>query len=179
MSEWNVVVSVYDRGYKHARQILEEFGPVSRTDFYNVLTVQVADVPGMLEKLKERLVTDEKARISLARIVPVSAGFTFQSPEEFEAKAKETVLPWVPELAGKGVHVRMHRRGFKGRLSSQDEERFLDGFLLDKLEQAGTPGRITFEDPDAIVVIETISQRAGLALFTREDLRNYPSLKAD
>lgn len=179
MTEWNVIVSTYDRGYKNARQILQEFGPVSRTDFYNVLTVQVADVPGMLEKLRERLVSDEKARLSLARVVPVSASFTFQSPEEFETKAKETVLPWLAELAGKGFHVRMHRRGFKGRLSSQDEERFLDGFLLDQLQQAETPGHITFEDPDAIVVIETISQRAGLALCTREDLNKYPFLKVD
>ena len=179
MSEWNVVVSVYDRGYKHARQVLEEFGSVSRTDFYNVLTVQAADVPDMLEKLKERMATDEKACMSLARVVPVSASFTFQNPDEFEIKAKETVLPWVAELAGKGFHVRMHRRGFKGRLSSQDEERFLDGFLLEQLQQAGTPGHITFEDPDVIVVIETISQRAGLALCTREDLKKYPFLKVD
>lgn len=179
MSEWNVVVSVYDRGYKHARQVLEEFGSVSRTDFYNVLAVQVDDVPGMLEKLKERMATDEKARLSLARVVPVTASFTFQSPEEFETRAKEAVLPWVSELAGKGFHVRMHRRGFKGRLSSQDEERFLDDFLLAQLEQAGAPGHITFEDPDAIVVIETISQRAGLALCTRENLKKYSFLKVD
>ena len=53
MSEWNVVVSVYDRGYKHARQVLEEFGSVSRTEFYNVLAVQVDDTPGMLEKLRQ------------------------------------------------------------------------------------------------------------------------------
>jgi tRNA(Ser,Leu) C12 N-acetylase TAN1 len=179
MSEWNVVVSVYDRGYKHARQILEEFGPVSRTDFYNVLAVQVADVPGMLEKLKERITADEKARASLACVVPVSVSFTFENPEEFETKAKEAVLPLLSKLAGTGFHVRMHRRGFKGRLSSQDEERFLDDFLLERLEQAGTPGHITFKDPDVTVVIETISQRAGLALCTREDLKQYPFLKVD
>lgn len=179
MPEWNVVVSTYDRGYKHARQMLEEFGSVSRTDFYNVLTVQVADVPGMLEKLKERLATDEKARLSLARVAPVSASFTFQSPEEFENKAKESVLPWVPELVGRGFHVRVHRRGFKGRLSSQDEERFLDGFLLEQLQRAGTPGHITFDDPDAIIVLETIGQRAGLAIWRRADLQRYPFLKLD
>lgn len=179
MSEWNVVVSTYDRGYQHARQILEEFGPVSRTEFYNVLTVQVADVAGMLEKLKERLMIDEKARLSLARVVPVSASFSFQSPEEFEMKAKESVLAWIPELAGRGFHVRMHRRGFKGRLSSQDEERFLDGFLLEQLQRVGTPGHVTFADPDAIIVIETVGQHAGLAIWRRGDLQRYPFLKLD
>ena len=179
MSEWNVVVSTYDRGYQHARQILEEFGPVSRTEFYNVLTVHVADVEGMLEELKERLMIDEKARLSLARVVPVSTSFGFQSPEEFEMKAKESVLAWIPELAGRGFHVRMHRRGFKGRLSSQDEERFLDGFLLEQLQRVGTPGHVTFADPDAIIVIETVGQHAGLAIWRRGDLQRYPFLKLD
>lgn len=179
MVDWNVIVSVYDHGYKHARELLREFGSVSRTDFYNVLAVQVGDVPGMLEKLKERLETDEKTRLCLARVVPVTVGFTFQSPEEFETRVKQAVLPWLPDLAGKGFHVRMHRRGFKGRLSSHEEERLLAEFLLEKLEETGTPGEVAFEDPDAVVVIETISQRAGLALYTREDLIKYPFLKVD
>lgn len=50
----------------------------------------------------------------------------------------------------------MHRRGFKGRLSSQNEERFLDEVLLDALEQMGKPGRITFEKPD--VIITTVAE---------------------
>jgi hypothetical protein len=36
----------------------------------------------------------------------------------------------VPELIGKRFHVRMHRRGFNGKLSSQQEAQFLDGFLF-------------------------------------------------
>ena len=179
MVDWNVIVSVYDHGYKHARKVLEEFGLVHRTDFYNVLAVQVGDIPAMLEKLKGRVESDEKVRLSLARVVPVTVGFTFQSPEEFETRAREAVLPWLPELAGKGFHVRMHRRGFKGRLSSHEEERLLAEFLLEQLEEIGEPGQVAFEDPDAIVVIETISQRAGLALYTCEDLIKYPFLKVD
>lgn len=176
MHDWNVVVTVHEQEYKYAQQLLGEFGLVSRTDFYNVYAVKADDIPQMLERLRERMATDERIGFSLARVVPVTRSFTFQTPEEFEAKAKEPVLPWVPELAGKGFHVRMHRRGFKGRLSSQQEERFLDQFLLGNLEQAGTPGHITFEDPDAILAVETISQRAGLSLWTRDDLKRYPFL---
>lgn len=179
MHEWNVVVSVHEGGYKRARQMLEEFGRVSRTDFYNVLVLQVSDIATMLETLRERLSTDDQVRTTLARVVPVSFTFTFQTPEEFEDKAREAVLSWVPQLANKGWHVRMHRRGFKGRLSSHDEERFLDRFLLEELAKAGTPGHITFEDPDAIVAVETVNQRAGFALWTRQDLRKYPFLKID
>lgn len=179
MHEWNVVVSVRDRHYKRAWHLLEDFGSVSRTGFYNVLTLKVDDITHMLEVLRERAATDDKIRASLAHVMPVTRSFSFQTPEEFETKAKDAVLPWVPELAGKGFHVRIYRRGFKGRLSSQDEERMLDGFLLEHLEKAGNPGHITFEDPDAILAVETVSQWAGLALWTRDDLKRYPFLHLD
>jgi hypothetical protein len=65
----------------------------------------------------------------------------------------------------------LHRRGFKGGLSTPKEERFLDEALLDALEKQGTPGRIDFEDPDAVIQIETVDGRAGMSLWTRDDLR--------
>ena len=111
--------------------------------------------------------------------MPVTHTFTFQTPAIFEEKARETVSPWIPGLAAMGFHIRMHRRGFKGKISSMEEERFLDNFILDALERAGTPGHITFEDPDAIIVVETIGQRAGLSLWTREELQRYPLLHLD
>jgi len=69
--------------------------------------------------------------------------------------------------------VRLHRHGFKGRLSTPKEERFLDEALLDALDALGRPG---FADPDAILQIETIDGRAGVSLWRREDLRRYPFL---
>lgn len=179
MQDWNVVISVHDRRYKHGRHLLEEFGSVSKTDFYNVLTLRVDDMSKLLETLRERWTTDDKVRSSLAHVMPVTRTFIFQTAEEFETKAKQAVLPWASRLAGKSFHVRMHRRGLKGRLSSQDEERFLDAFLMENLEKAGTPGRITFEDPDAILAVETINQRAGLSFWTRDDLKQYPFLNVD
>ncbi len=179
MRDWNVVASVRERGYRQARDVLEEFGPVAKTDFYNVLVLKVEVTRHLLETLRERFGADESLASALARVVPVTRRFTFQTPEEFERRAKEAVLPWVSELAGKGFHVRMHRRGFKGRLSSQHEERFLDGFLMEQLEKAGTPARITFESPDVIIDVETLGQEAGLALWTREELKRYPFLGLD
>ncbi len=115
----------------------------------------------------------------LSQTPPVTATFSFQSPEEFETKAKEAVLPWVENLAGKSFHVRMHRRGFKGRISSPESERFLDKILLEELVKIGHPGQITFEDPEAIIVVETVGQQAGLSCWSREDLQRYPLLKLD
>jgi tRNA(Ser,Leu) C12 N-acetylase TAN1 len=111
--------------------------------------------------------------------MPAAEAFTFQSVGEFEARAKEIVRAWLPRLAGRSFHVRMHRRGLKEQMSSHTEERFLDEALLHALEQAGTPGRIDFTDPDLIVDVETVGQRAGLSLWTRDDLLRYPFLKVD
>jgi tRNA(Ser,Leu) C12 N-acetylase TAN1 len=88
-------------------------------------------------------------------------------------------LAFLPELAGKGFHVRINRHGFKGHLSSHEEERLLGAVLQEALAKAGTPGDVTFEDPDVILVVETLGNRAGLSLWSREDLRRYPALRLD
>lgn len=51
--------------------------------------------------------------------------------------------------------------------------------LLQALERRGTPGRISFDDPDAILAVDTVSNRAGMALWNRDELRTYPFLGLD
>jgi tRNA(Ser,Leu) C12 N-acetylase TAN1 len=177
MREWNVVVTVHN--FREACERLVLFGRVQRNDFYNTLVMNVRDVKGMLEDLRGRSLEDPDYLAFLSRLIPVTRTFHFHSPEEFENKSKEVVLSWLDELAGRGFYVRMHRRGFKGRLSGYEEERFLDTMLLEALSRAGTPGHITFMDPDAVIAVETISTRAGLALWTREQLRRYPFIRLD
>ncbi|WP_245817282.1 THUMP domain-containing protein [Hydrococcus rivularis] len=179
MHDWNVVVNLHEHSFQKAFKELQGFGIVNETDFFNVLAMKVGDINRFLENLQEWIANHPDFLTRIARIVPVTDTFTFQSPEEFEAKAKEIVLQWVPQLAGKSFHVRIHRRGFKGRLSSLDEEHFLDKILLEALEKAGTPGRITFENPDAIAIVETLGQWAGLACWKREDLERYPWMRID
>ncbi len=177
MQEWNVVVTVND--FKRACDMLGAFGRVNRTNFFNTLVMHVDDVHQMLETLLRRSQDDQRFLNPLSRLIPVTNTFTFQSPEEFEDKAKEAVMTWLNELAGNGFHVRMHRRGFKGRLSGFEEERFLDDILLEALRKAGTPGHIDFDDPDAVIAVETIANRAGLSLWTREQLEKYPFIRID
>ena len=179
MFHWNVVVNLHEHGFKRAFKLLQGLGAVYTTEFGNVLVMEVSNIPRFLETLKVWVAEDSNLLQILARVVPVTATFSFQSPEEFETKAKEAVLPWVENLAGQNFHVRMHRRGFKGRISSHDEERFLDKILLEELDKMGNPGQITFADPDAIIVVETVGQQAGLSCWNREDLQRYPWLKLD
>lgn len=179
MQEWNVAISVNVRGFQEAFKKLGAFGKVRKTDFYNVLVMKVDDIHGMLEALRKSSLDDPGSLSFLSRLIPVTASFSFQSREEFENKAQEAVLTWAPELGGKGFHVRMRRRGFKEKLCSHKEEQFLDTVLLESLEHAGTPGHITFDDPDAIIAVETIANHAGLSLWTREDQQRYPFIKVD
>jgi tRNA(Ser,Leu) C12 N-acetylase TAN1 len=71
------------------------------------------------------------------------------------------------------------RRGFKGKIYSQEEGRFLDMCLLDALEKAGTSGRVAFDDPDHIIAVETVGSWAGISLWRREDLHRYPFIRLD
>ncbi len=179
MSEWNAVVSIHEHGLKEAFDKLGGLGLLSKTVFLNVLLLKTDDMQALLDTLRERMQEDPASWSFLSRLIPVTRTFTFQSPEAFETQAKEAVQTWFPKLAGRGFHVRMRRRGFKGKLSSQDEERFLDEFILDALEKAGTSGHIAFDDPDAVIAIETVGSWAGLSFWNREDLRRYPFIRLE
>ncbi len=179
MFHWNVVVNLHEHSFRRAFQVLQGLGAVYTTDFWNVLVMKVSNIPRFLETLNAWVSKEPNLLQWTARVVPVRLTFSFQSPKEFETKATDAVLYYLPHLEDKNFHVRMHRRGFKGRISSQDEERFLDRILLEQLGQRGHPGHITFEDPDGIIVIETVGQQAGVSYWNREELQRYPLLKLD
>lgn len=179
MPQWNAVVSVYEHGWKEVFERLGAFGHLTKTPFLNVLLLATDDMPTLLHKLREGMGNDPASWSFLSRLIPVSHTFTFQSADAFEKMAQEAVFNWLPLLAGHSFYVRMRRRGFKGKLSSQDEERFLDTILLEALEKRGSAGRIAFDDPDYIIAVETVGSWAGLSLWSREDLHQYPFLKFD
>lgn len=179
MHDWNTIINVNEGGFKRAFRILADFGPVAKTEFFNVLVLRAEDIPSMLEALRERLDRDPAGLAFLSRLIPLKETFIFQSVEEFEQKAKESVIRLAPAVAGKSFYVRIRRRGFKGRISSPEEERLLDAALLDELGKRGLPAEVSFHDPDAVIAVETVGTRAGISLFTREELKRYPFIKLD
>ena len=179
MPDWTVVATTHEQGFDRARQLLGQFGHVVRADYFNVLLLVPDDPRSFLERFAAMVENVPQVMAVFSRVVPAAECFTFAGAEDFEARARDIVLGWAPRLHGRSFHVRMHRRGFKGRLSSQHEERFLDEALLARLAAAGAPGRIDFEDPDAVIDVETVDNRAGLSFWTREDLKRYPFLKVD
>ncbi len=173
---WNVVVTLPERTFREACRLLGKWGRVRRTHYYNVLAMTVADPAEFMAQF-EAAVRHEPGIMNLvSHVVPAQATFDFATAAEFEEQSSLLIPRWVPLLAGRRFHVRLHRRGFKGRLSTPVEERFLDDAILGALEQAGTPGRIGFDEFDAVLQIETIDGRAGVSLWTVDELLRCPFL---
>jgi tRNA(Ser,Leu) C12 N-acetylase TAN1 len=181
MHDWNVVVTLFQdpRSFRRARNILRQLGEVSPTEFHNVLVMRVENLAGFLRDYSAMLSAEPGIQNDISRAIPLMETFEFRDREEFEDKARAIALSWVPRLKGLSFYVRLHRRGLKGALQSPAEERFLDEALLAALEEAQAPGRISFEEPDAVIDIESIGHRAGMSLWTREDLARYPFLRVD
>lgn len=179
MHDWNVVVTARDDGFARTIRLLRDLGMARRTHFFNVLVMNVDNVRDFLEAVRESYLRDAAVARYLARVSPAHATFSFSDAAEFDRKARELVRLLAPKLAGRSFHVRMHRRGLHGELSSPTEEVGLDTEIQDALRESGSNARITFHDPDAIVSVETVGNRAGIALWTREDLDRYPFLGLD
>ena len=111
MSAWNVVVSVHEQGYKRARELLEPYGRIHKTDYYNVLTMTVEDTGAFLEHLGKLTAVVPEVLEVISRAVPAQTSFLFQSVEEFEAKTREVALARAPKRARKSFNIRLNRRG--------------------------------------------------------------------
>lgn len=176
MQPWNAIVTTRGDRLPQVRRLLRALGRVERPGFYNVLTMNVDDPEHLVDRV-ERLFAEHPGAVeSVAHIFPAERCFKFSSPAEFEAKAREAAVAWVPRLAGRTFHVRVHRRGRKKTLVSPEAERAIADALLAAIQETGNPARVAFDDPDAIVLIETIGDRAGMALLTRDDYRRHPLL---
>ena len=176
MKSWNVVVTVrHDFG--KALAALGELGTVERTGLYNVIAMRVPDVCALLDRIAQ-LPDRERVLAPIGHLVPVTHKLRFTSTEDLERQAREIVLAWAPALTGKSVHVVVHWRGRKVDLHAHELEQRLAEALLDEVERIGTPARIALTNADAVIVLETLRDEAGLALWTRGELDRYPFLRA-
>jgi tRNA(Ser,Leu) C12 N-acetylase TAN1 len=153
VKDWNLVVTIYQQGFRRALRALQDIGPTERSPYHNVLVMKVDDPMRALDAV-ERL-TDERPALydAIARVAPAMRSFEFQSNDTFKDRATSIMLEWLPDLTGRTFHVRLHRRGPKLELR--------------------TP------DADAVVVIDSIDDRAGIAMWTRADLARHRLLRPD
>jgi len=176
--DWNVTVTLAEPTFRIARNLLAPWGRLRRTEYFNVAVMKVADPALFLREFASAVEKTPGILNAMSHVVPFEHVFMFKDAAEFEAKLREIILSYAPRLAGKSFHVRLRRRGLKGIISSPEEERFLDDVLLEALAAAGTPGHISFEDPDYVLLIETVGEDGGVALWTGEDLKRCAFLGA-
>ena len=166
VKDWNIIVTIYQQGFRRAMRALQNIGPTDRTPYYNVLVMKVDEPIVALETI-ERL-TEERPALydAIARVAPAGVTFEFQSPEGFKDCTKSFLLRLLPKLVGRSVHVRLHRRGSNLDLRTLEAERLFNDFIVTETGKSGTAARITFSEPDAVIVIDTVDDRAGIAMWT-------------
>ena len=54
MKDWNVVINVYQDGFRRTLRALKEFGPVERSPDDNVLVMRADDPTAFLESSSEK-----------------------------------------------------------------------------------------------------------------------------
>jgi tRNA(Ser,Leu) C12 N-acetylase TAN1 len=173
MWEFNIVATMANEGrFRHLMQELDPYGEFRKTEFLGVVLGRVEDKDAFLEAVREKTARQLIAFQDLGRVVPVDQVFIFRV-EDFLDKMRESIRPYIERLANKCFYVRLERRGHKGQIISPEAERAMDAFIREELSKEGKSAQIDFENPDAVIVVETIGDRCGVGLLTRELMDRY------
>src|SRR5437016_1400330 len=155
MASWNVLATSLEGRRDALLMALRRLGKFRRGGYRNVVVGAVESVDGSLARVHEALDADPLLPTALARVVPIEATVRFEAPTAVETLAA-AAEPFVDRLAGGSFFVRLERRGLKGRLHTPTVERALGDHVWRALEARGHTPRVAFEDPDAVLVIETV-----------------------
>jgi tRNA(Ser,Leu) C12 N-acetylase TAN1 len=173
---WNVLATALEGRRDALLVALRRLGRFRRGGYRNVVVGLVDDPAGFLRAVRDALGTDPLLPTALARVVPIDATVRFEPANAVDAVAAAAV-PLVDRLAGGSFFVRLERRGLKGRLHTPTFERDLADRIWRALESRGHAPRVDFHDPDAILVVETIGDEAGVAVLPRALRREFPFVK--
>jgi len=176
MGSWNVLATSPEGRRDALLFALRRLGKFRRGGYRNVVLGQVESVDAFLAGVHEALAGDPLLPTALARVVPVEATVRFEAPTAVDTLAA-AAEPFVDRLAGGSFFVRLERRGLKGRLHTPTVERELGDRVWRALEAKGHTPRVDFKDPDAVLVVETIGDEAGLAVVTRALRAQHPFLR--
>jgi tRNA(Ser,Leu) C12 N-acetylase TAN1 len=125
MRDWNVVVSVYQEGFRRVLRTLRDLGPTERSPYYNVLVMQADDPIALLAAIEEK--TEESTALydAISRVAPATRSFEFHSAKDFVEKVTPIIYEWSASLAGRTFHIRLHRRGAKYDLGTTPYSRVI------------------------------------------------------
>lgn len=176
--EWNVMVTARDEGFERTCMLLGQFSPIKGTEYINVLVMKVDDFSEFFDWIMEETGRDPGIlKYDISRIAPAQHTFEFEEKDDLSKKAEAIALGWLDRIANRSFHVRMHRRGLKGSVNSREIEGTVGRALMEALQSGGRTCSVDFEDPDLVIDIETLGHRAGISLWTREEMQKYPFLR--
>lgn len=155
---------------------LRRLGRFRPGGYRNVVVGEVGNRDAFLDRVAQALHEDPLLPTALARLLPIDTvvRITVDDAVEQLARAAE---PLVARLEGDSFFVRVERRGLKGRLSTPTLERELADRVWRAIEERGGKPRVDFRDPDAVLIVETLGDQAGLALLPRALRARYPFVR--
>jgi tRNA(Ser,Leu) C12 N-acetylase TAN1 len=170
LEEWNVLVVSHEGEERRLRRDLRDLGEFKFAGFRSLLLGKV-DLQAFLKEIQSRFIP------SLARVVPVEENFRAQ-PEDLLEILKDKVKKYSGRIGqGESFCVRFERRGFKGRVSSKGVEEEIGGYLHDLLKEEGKSPKVSLEDPDKLLVIQSVGTSFGMGLIDRETRQKYPIIR--
>jgi tRNA(Ser,Leu) C12 N-acetylase TAN1 len=178
MRNWNVVVTTHDQGYRQAQRALRKIGSVYRTALHNVLVMHVDDPRTFLDDVDALARRMPDFAEVFSHVHAFERCFDFTTTADFERCSREVAKDWAPRLAGKTFHVRMHRRGPRNGWSGVTEAGLIADEVLGALRAGGASAQVRFDDPDAVILVETVDGRAGMTIVTRDERHGRPYLAA-
>ena len=176
MDDWNVLATSVEGARPVLLAGLRRRGAFRGGGYRNVAIGRVGDVPGFLAALRDDVARDPVLAGALARALPIARTFRLDADDPL-ASLEAAVEALHTEVAGRSFFVRLERRGLHGTLHSSEVERALGTLLWQKLEAEGHAPRVTFADPDVVIAIETLGDRAGIALIGRALRQAYPFVR--
>jgi tRNA(Ser,Leu) C12 N-acetylase TAN1 len=151
---------------RDARRALRPLARLRSSPFRNVLLARVEDPAAVLGAIDDLAARRPELQAWVGKVLPIVRTFAID-PERFGAQAEDAIAPFLDVVAGRSYHVRVERRGHKGRIDSHAAERALGEWIFEALEARGSPARVDFDDADVVVAVEVVGNAAGVALLPR------------
>lgn len=173
MKDWNVIVGVRDGAFEAAGRAMEPFGQVKRSAIVDVLAMKVADPAALAAQYDALLKHSPRVRDAIVGVVPLTHCFDFDGEEDFANKVQGVIVGrWGPKLKGTKFQILTRRRGYANEVPRKLDRGERENDVVDELGAWGLPR----DECDFIITIETLRRRAGLSLWTSEELWRYPFL---
>lgn len=176
MEEWNVLATSVEGARPVLMAGLRRLGVFRGAGYRNVAVGRVEDVPAFLDAWRDAMASDPILAAAVGRVLPIVRTFRLDQADP-TAMLLSVVEPLAEAIDGRSFYVRFERRGLRGVLDSSEVERLLGAALWRRIEAAGHTPRVTFDDADVVVAVETLGDRGGVALLDRAVRAAYPFVR--